>query len=165
MRPITIDELDIKEHKRYAVDQKNLDTHYITDAATISAHFEIASISTLFPSQFELLFELQQRNRPWAFFLPPLKYHLQSNRFFSYCLLPSIKINDQEKREKEKEEEEEETDPILLKKIKQAIKGKRQTLADFEREKTTLISLVESIQHLDKILVQINTKKQQYQKG
>lgn len=174
MRPVTIDKLDIKNHERYAKDQQALDTKYITESTAIGNYFEIVGTSTIFASNFENLFELQNRNIPWAVFTPPDRYHLQTNRFFSYQILPSIYVSDEfdEQSEQEKEDEDENENKQkeryrvqFIQKINAAKKGRKQNLSHFESEKSTILSLLESIRHLDKILGQINSRKRQYQKG
>lgn len=170
MRAVTIDKLDIKNHERYAKDQQKLDTKYITESTAIGNYSEIVGTSTIYPSNWELLFELQIRNLPWAVFAPPFRYNVQSNRFFSYRILPSIYVDDEEEGEENQDEEEhdhkkERHRAEFLKKISNAQKGVKQSLASFEQEKTAITSLLEKIRYLDKILGQINSRKRQYQKG
>jgi len=173
MPPVTIDRLDIKNHERYAQDQQKLDTKYITDVNTIGNPSEIAGTSTIYASHFETLFELNSKNLHWASFTPPLKYHLQSNRFFSYRILPSIYVSNEFDEEEDTEEEEEEKKNqqkereliTFMKNIHHAKPGTKQNATHFESEKSTIISLLTCIRHLDKILSQINARKRQYQKG
>lgn len=110
MRPVTIDQLDIKIHERYAKDQQQLDTKYIKESTAIAAYSEIVGTSSIYPSNWEILFELQIKNISWAAFCPPLRYTLQSNRFFSYQILPTIYLRDELDEEEESEEEEKENE-------------------------------------------------------
>jgi hypothetical protein len=171
MRGVTIDQLDIKIHERYAKDQEALDPKYITESTAIAAYSEIASTSSIYPSSWELLFDLQVKNIPWASFSPPLRYGVQSNRFFSSQTLPSIYFYDQTEDEEEEPENEEKQKKggrkrlALLKKVINRYKRKLQSITDFENQKTAIVNLLESISYLDKLLGQINAKKRQYQKG
>jgi hypothetical protein len=176
MRPVTIDHLDIKNHERYAQDQVHLDSKYITESISMGSYSEILGTSSIYTSNWETLFDLQIRNIPWANFSPPLKYNLQSNRFFSYQILPTIYVDADEEKDQEKEilddKEEEEKEKKreskrqeFIKKITNAMKGSKQTLTDFENDKSAIINLLESIKELDRILGQINSRKRQYQKG
>ena len=172
MNRVTIDKLDIRSHERYAKDQHTLDRKYINESTAIASHSEILGTSTIYSSSWEQLFELNMKNLPWACFSPPLKYTIQANRFFSYQILPSIYIRDERDEEEEESEENDEEKKQnekkrleIINKISKAAKGEHQTYSDFENEKSAIISLVESIRYLDKILGQINSKKRQYQKG
>lgn len=169
MRPVTIDNLDIKNHERYAQDQVTFDSKYITESASFGIVSEIAGTSVIYPSNWEILFDIQIRNLPWAYFSAPLKYNVQSNRFFSYRILPTISFDEEEEEDEEQEErenqEKEEKREEFLKKISSAEKGSSQTLVDFESEKSSIINLLDTIRYLDKILCQINCRMRQYQKG
>jgi hypothetical protein len=170
MRPVTIDRLDIKIHERYAKDQEQLDTKYITESTAIASYSEIVGTSSIYPSNWQILFDLQIKNIPWALFSPPFRYTLQSNRFFSYQILPTIYLRDEDEEDLEDEEEEkkqkrEKRRFEMIKKIMHTRKAAHQNLADFESERSTLLHLLDSIRSLDKLLGQINARKRQYQKG
>lgn len=163
---VTIDKLDIKSHNRYAQDQLKLESKYTRDAALIPPHSELLGTSSIFLSYLDQLFEIQARNLPWALFSPPQSFMLQSHRFFTYSILPSICFED-EKEEKENEEEEEKEDDTnqFIKKTLNAQKGQHQSHVSFEEERRAILGLLGSIKMLNKLLVQINSKKLQYQKG
>src|SRR5690348_1612247 len=108
MRPITtIDNLDIKDHVRWAQDQAELDPFYLTEAKEVSQHPELLGNSIIYASQWEQLLEWQKRNQPWATFEPPARYHLTSRHLFSYRIFPNIYW--QEEKE-ESDEEQSDTD-------------------------------------------------------
>lgn len=172
---MTIDNLDIKAHERYALDQQKLDLRYIDEATLIHPHSEILGVSSIYSSKWEELFEIHKRNISWASFCPPPRYNLQSNRFFTYCIFPSIAVEEERDKEDEKEREDQEENSeeerkrdraaSLLEKILSAKKRGAKPADLFEREKTDLIDLLESIKYLNKLLLQINGRKLQYQKG
>ena len=96
MKAVTIDNLDIKDHVRWAQDQTDLDATYFTEARAISQHPELLGMSVIYASQWELLFDWQKKNAHWASFAPPSKYYLASRRLFSFRLFPTIYWEDDE---------------------------------------------------------------------
>lgn len=165
MKAATIDNLDIKIHERYAQDQVALDKSFITDASHPSPHFEIAAASSMYASKWEELFETSVKNLPWASFAPPFAYHRQSNRFFSYRILPTIYVDDGNEEGEKKQDEEEKKEEEILQKALSAKKGRNQDALLFERDKTIIVKLLRTVSHLNEMLGQINSRKLQYQKG
>ena len=170
MNGVTIDKLDLKSHRRYAEDQIKLDTKYTQESPLIPPHSEILGTSSIYSSSWEDLFETQKKNIPWACFIPPPLYTVQTNRFFTFRVVPSISLGDEEEEEaqKEKEREEEERqkkENSLFKKTMEAEKGLEDTLSRFEGDKGSILNLLTSIQSLNSLLAQINGRKLQYQKG
>jgi hypothetical protein len=161
----TIDNFDIKIHERYAQDQIALDKTFIVEPSLISQHFEITGTSSIYASKWEELFELGIRNIPWAAFTPPPRYQKQAKRFFSYRILPTIFVDDEEQDEEEQESEEKKRGREILKKAHAAKKGASEDPFLFERDKTTIINLLQSVLHLNKLLTQVYARKLQYQKG
>ena len=86
MKAVTIGQLHLKDHIRWAEDQQSLDISLVTDSPIVAPHPEIIGSSALYPSQCDLLFELQKRNLHWASFEAPKHFHLFSKRFFSHRL-------------------------------------------------------------------------------
>jgi len=105
MKPVTIDQLDIKDHVRWAQDQEGYDISFVKESHIIAQHPEILGTSVIYPSKFEELFELQRRNLPWANFSPPRNFHMFNKRLFSYRLFPNIYWDDNENEEESSEEE------------------------------------------------------------
>ena len=160
----TIDNLDIKIHERYAQDQKILDRTFTKETSLLSSHAEIAATSVIYASKWEELFETGIRNVPWAVFSPPSFYHQKPHRFFSYRLLPSIYVEDENEEEMD-EDSERKKEGELLKKALQAKKGRNQDSSLFERDKTAIVSLLKTVVHLNELLTQVNSRKLQFQKG
>lgn len=165
----TIDNFDIKIHERYAQDQVALDKTFIVESALLSAHFEITGTSSIYSSKWEELFELNIRNIPWAAFTPPPRYHKQAKRFFSYRILPTIYVEDEDEETGEEQQHEESEEKKrakeILKKAHSAKKGASEDPYLFERDKSTIINLLQSVVHLNKLLTQVYSRKLQYQKG
>jgi hypothetical protein len=164
MKGVTIDKLDMKDHLRWAQDQEVLDTSYLTEASLIAPHPEILGMSMIYPSKFEELFELQKKNQHWASFLPPKNYHLFGRRFFSYRLFPSIDWEDEEENQ---EDSQQQTSPDhdLIETVSRIKKLGGQTSSLFEKDKSAMLNLLESIKWISTLLKQINARKLQYQKG
>ncbi len=169
MKATTIDNLDMRIHERYAQDQQALDKTFITEAQLLSPSFEKVATSSIYSSKWEELFEMGVKNLPWAAFSPPPSYTRQPNRFFSYRILPSIFVEasdeDGEHDAQEEDQEKEENKNEILKKALNVIKGKNEDTFLFERDKSAVVTLLQTVLNLNHILTQINSRKLQYQKG
>jgi hypothetical protein len=159
MKAVTIDNLDIKDHLRWAQDQTILDSTYVAEAALVAPHPESLGLSTIYASKFDELFELYNRNQHWALFSPPKNYFLFRKRFFSYRLFSTIHW--------EEEEDSEDTKPTcdLIRAVNRLKKPSPHTHILFEKDKDSVLNLLESIQAINKLLKQVNARKLQYQKG
>ncbi|SRR5581483_2990287 len=167
MKGVTIDKLDIKDHLRWAQDQEILDAALVSEASLVAHHPEILGMSMIYSSKFEELFELQKRNQHWACFSPPENFQLFKTRFFSYRLFPNIHWEGDEdsKSDSEAKEEDGEFEIGLISTLVQVKAPGNQFSVLFEKDKDALISLLKSIQWINKLLKQINGRKLQYQKG
>ena len=156
----TIDKLPIKEHIRWAEDQNQLDISRASDSS-IATHFpEIFGTSIIYSSKLEELIALENRTTPWASFTAPAKYHLTAKRLFSYQLFPNINW-----KEEEANEDPEIPTNNLIHQIIALSPFKKQPTALFERDKTAILNLLDSITYINKMLIHINSRKLQYQKG
>ncbi|MBS0604983.1 MAG: DUF5399 family protein [Verrucomicrobia bacterium] len=164
MKAVTIDKLNIKDHLRWAQDQEALESIYVTEAQTVAQHPELVGLSMIYPSKFEELFELAKKNQHWACFTPPKNYHVFGKRFFSYRLFPSIHWEDEEEGGEEPSNQEEPNHDLIQAVIRIKKMGS-QTSSLFEKDKSAMINLLESIRWINKLLKQINARKLQYQKG
>lgn len=170
MKAVTIDRLDIKDHVRWAQDQKDYDISFVNESHLVAQHPEILGTSVIYSSKFEELFELQKKNLSWAFFVQPNNFHLFSRRFFSYRLFPSIYLDefeegeDEEGKEGEEDSEKEKTEN-LIEEVLKVEKGSQQTHSLFEKDKSSILNLLETIKGIDRMLQLINARKLQYQKG
>jgi hypothetical protein len=159
MKPITIDNLELKDHIRWAQDQAVLDPHYLTEAQGIAHHPALLGMSTIYASQWEALFEWQKRNPHWASFSPPATYHLASRTLFSFRLLPNIFWEEEDEEAKEKSE----NNP--WKRLMNSSRLPHQSRSVFEKDKMTLLNLLDLIKSLNEMIAYISARKLQYQKG
>ncbi|HKZ00551.1 MAG TPA: DUF5399 family protein [Rhabdochlamydiaceae bacterium] len=172
MPPRTIDNLGVEVSTRYAQDQKQLDQKLIKESRGISTQTEIDVTTPSFASELDILLELQGRTLSWADFYAPTKYNEQKKRLFTYQTVPSLGTEDKkesqaqkilakiktmtEKREKEKDKE---------RKGKQRKWEEDREIEEEEKEKETLIALFHLVATLDKFIIDINSRRGQYQKG
>ncbi len=165
MTPVTIDNLDIKNHVRWAHDQNDLDPSYIQEAPKVASHPELLGSSIIYASQWDLLFEWQKRNRPFAHFEPPHKYRLASRRLFSFRILPHMDWKSSVLSAEDLNDEDIEVMTDFLKKIIDLPCFENHPPGLFEREKTSILALLKSIQFLNMLLEKISALKLKYQKG
>jgi len=172
MPPRTIDNLGVEVSTRYAQDQKQLDQKLIKESRGISTQTEIDVTMPSFSSELEALLQLQARTLPWADFYAPDKYNEQKKRLFTFQAVPSLGTEDKkesqaqkilakikalaEKREKEKDKERE---------GKQRKWEMDREIEEEEKEKDILIALFHLVATLDKYIIDINSRRGQYQKG
>ena len=164
MEKITIDQIGIDAHKRYAIDQESLETKYLTESTAIQPQLEIAGTSMIYSSKWEELFEFNFCNTTWAAFLPPPNYRTQRNKFFSHALIPGILWSEAE--EDEDLEEDEDTENERKKQnhlINQIIESL--STGSIKEDESALLNLIQSIKTLNSLLREVNARKLQYQKG
>jgi hypothetical protein len=169
----TIDNLGVDSSSRYAEDRKKYDATQASEARLIPQKTEIDVTIPSYPSEWEKLFESGKRNLFWADFYPPTGYNEQSKRLFTHRIIPSfgleekqeaqtLKINtlvgELEKRDQQESKEEKKKRFVYAWEEERERKEK-------EREKKALLGLLSCIGSLDKTLIDINAKRNQYQKG
>ncbi len=166
MEAVTIDNYDIKAHERYATDQSALELTLIRDANLIPQHLESAVGHSVLASKWEELFETHLHRHPFANFTPPPNYMMMRNRFFSYSISPDFNwIEDTRDEEEEEQKKEEERQAKKYKKKIEAKTAKMMPIALFEKDRTALLNLIDSIQSLNGLIREIHARKIQYQKG
>ena len=163
MKGVTIDNLDIKDHLRWAQDQEILDVGIVSESSIVAHHPEILGMSMIYTSKFDELLELQ-RNQHWACFSPPQNFQLFKKGFFSHRLFPNIDWEDSNDSPSDGNKESE-TEVDLITVVQQVKALDSQASILFEKDKDTMISLLESIQWIHQLLKLINGRKLQYQKG
>ena len=171
MKAVTIDNLDIANHLRWAQDQDALNGIYFSEAQAVAQHPELVGLSMIYSSKFEELFDLTKKNQHWASFSPPKNYPLFGKRFYSHRLLPGIYLEEEEeegqeeKQEEEGQEKQEDPHQNLIQTVMQIKKMGSQTAVLFEKDKSAMLNLLESIRWLNALINQIHSRKLQYQKG
>jgi hypothetical protein len=164
MPPRTIDNLGMDASTRYAEDQRILDKTLIKEAQTVTGQTQVDVTSPFFPSEIETLLHASSLQKSWAFFFPPTLFSEQKKRLFTFQSVPSL--GSEEKNASQ-------VDKILALLEDQQFKQKRKRNSsnevhndeEEEKEKKVLTNLLQTIAFLDKLLVDINSRRSQYQKG
>lgn len=169
----TIDDLGIDSSVRYATDQSMLDKDFLKESRLIPIQTQVDVSAPYFKSEYDLMFETTQRNLGWADFTPPPGYGDLKKRLFTFQTLPSLGseesfqmqlIKIKEKIEKDKEQAL--SDQEKRKKRGQPFAFEEEAEEkEKEKESNILLALIENILTLDKILIEINSRRNQYQKG
>jgi hypothetical protein len=169
--PRTIDNLGVEVSTRYAEDKKIYDETLIKESRGIPIQAEIAVTTPSFPSEIESLLHAQPALVTWASFIAPEHYFEQRKRLFTYQLIPSMGSEDKRESQAAKilaklrssaeeriPQEKEETD-------KRRRYERDRELEEEEKEKKVLTSLLDTIVLFDKLIIEINSRRSQYQKG
>ncbi len=166
MPPLTIDNLGSDASNRYAEDQKAFEPGLIREAHAIPVETQIEVTTPGFPSELEALLQAAPTHLVWASFSPPGQYFEQKKRLFTYLLIPSM--GSEEKQESQSQK----ILSMLLSKVEE--KGEMDKRGQYlaqqeqeqqEKEKNTLTSLLKTIAVFDKLMIDINSRRGQYQKG
>ncbi len=173
MPPRTIDNLGREASTRWAEDQKYIDEKLVKEARGIQTQTEIEVTLPSFPSELDSLVHSQPTYLTWALFVMPLRYNEQKKRLFTFQLVPSLGSDEKKESQaqkilaklrsladKRKEQGEKERDKNQKQKWQE-----EKEIEEEEKEKKTLISLLDTIATYDKFLVDINSRRSQYQKG
>ncbi|NGX38923.1 MAG: hypothetical protein KR126chlam1_00239 [Chlamydiae bacterium] len=157
----TIDDLGLESSSRYAEDQELFDQTLIQEARIIPSQTKITSTLPTYPSEFDALFELEKQGTVWARFLAPPNYYASRRRLFSEQIIPTLGPPDLQ-----------ETKMGRIEAIGAEEKGKRREEGappnveeELETEKQTLMHLLQNIHLMDELLIDINSRRVQYQKG
>jgi hypothetical protein len=174
--PRTIDNLGYDASQRYALDQKILMgvESMMKESKNVFNQAFVEVVSPSFSSEFETLFDAAKKNSSWAEFLPPVGYHEQKRKFFTYQLFPTL-LGSQEKGtaalekllveiEKRMEKYEQEQDAEKESKEQEEWE-KVHEKEKKEKEKKTILQLLHCILDLDKCMIYLTSKRGQYQKG
>ncbi|HSX12576.1 MAG TPA: DUF5399 family protein [Rhabdochlamydiaceae bacterium] len=165
----TIDNLGLDISTRYALDKEQVDETYIKEARAILTQAQIDVTVPSYTSEFEHLFGLGRSNAPWADFFAPMGFYEQKKRLFSQRLIPALGTMDKTEAElqristlgkvmrKEEEEEKEEKQPQTAEEELEA--------NEKEKERKILVTLLKQLQTFDQYLIDINSRRSQYQKG
>lgn len=165
-RSRTIDDLGIETYNAYAKNQELLDPSLIKEGARVSSQTRSEVMTPSFTSEFETLFETKKRHQVWALFDRPPNYLVSSSLLFSYQLIPSLGSEEnttflrqriQERVEKlRKRNGKDSKKPLFEQEI---------DLKENEEESKKLMAFLDILDELDKLLVQANGRRSQYQRG
>ncbi|MFY7842742.1 MAG: DUF5399 family protein [Rhabdochlamydiaceae bacterium] len=176
---VTIDNLRIKDHNKYANNQKAFNPVFVKDSPFISQQSTIDSIEPFYHSAFDKLFGLIFKNQPWARFEAP-PFSLNRFHCFSSSIVPFL---DSENHLSQKIDQAY-LDSVHMFYAKEEIPSKfsqenlTQTKHDLIQSLENTISteflmqqqeilkeLITCVEDLNKMIVECNTRRLQYQKG
>ncbi len=160
VKPRTIDNLGIDTSKRYAQDQAKLDTKFIEESRFIPQKTEVSVLKPYLPTEFEE-YLLPGKLTLWASFEPPPEYFAHAKPLFSYQLIPSIGGYEEQEADTDKLQALEDT---IHKQFQEGKQDKREGQEE-EKERKTLLHLLQTIGKLDRTLSLINARRTQYQRG
>lgn len=154
----TIDNLGVDISTRYAEDREVFDDSILKEARLIPAHTSVATTLPTY-SEFDILFELGKRGSVWALFQAPFQYYASKRRLFAEQVIPGLGPPDKQEAQRERIEalgdderkKKREQDPELAEEV--------------EKEKKILVKLFENIHDFDQQIIDINSRRAQYQKG
>jgi hypothetical protein len=160
VKPRTIDNLGIETSSRYARDKAQLDTKLIEDSRFIPLKTEVSVVKPYLPTEFEEYLRTGTLTL-WAAFEPPPEYLSHGKPLFSYQLIPSLGGYEKQEADSDKLEALEDT---LNKSFKEGKRDNQEQQED-DRERKTLLALLQVIGKLDRTLGLINSRRNQYQRG
>jgi hypothetical protein len=167
-RSKTIDNLGIDLSIRYAKDQEYLDKTFIKEVIAIPEQTRIDASLPCFSSEFESMFQTSLRNKDWASFLTPPGFKDQKRGLFSFQIVPSLGTEDTQQLHADRIRSRLNRDRENRKKKQQEEKEAFEEDIEFkeeEKESEIILRLIELISNLDRILIEIHGRKNQFQKG
>ncbi len=171
MPPRTIDNLGVEVSTRYAEDKQVFDETLVKEARAIPVQTEIEVTTPFLPSELESLLQAQPTYITWASFSAPAYYFEQRKRLFTFQLIPSMGSEDKKESQAQKilaklqSLAEEKGAKDKEKKDKRKKYEEERALEEEEKEKKILTSLLDTIVLFDKLIIEINSRRSQYQKG
>ena len=164
VKPRTIDNLGMDTSVRYAKDKESIDIRMVEDSKIIPQRLEISVTKPYVQSEFDKLFSLD-RTVHWALFSAPPEYEAHTRLLFSYQLIPSLGTYEKQEADSDKLSElEDALNKSRKKKGRQNDKNDKEEQEE-EQERKTLMALLKCIEKLDRTLVFINSRRNQYQRG
>ncbi|MBX7066193.1 MAG: DUF5399 domain-containing protein [Parachlamydiales bacterium] len=160
VKPRTIDNLGIETSSRYARDKAQLDTKIIEESRFIPLKTEVSVVKPYLPTEFEE-YLMPGKLTLWAAFEPPPAYFGLTSSLFSYQLIPSLGGYEKQEADTDKLEALEDA---INKKFKDG-KRDQQEGQEEEKERKTVLELLQMIGKLDRTLTFINSRRNQYQRG
>jgi len=152
--------MGIETSSRYARDKAQLDTKFIEDSRYIPLKTEVSVVKPYLPTDFEE-YLLPGTLTLWASFEPPPEYLAYAKPLFSYQLIPSLGGYEKQEADSDKLEALEDT---LNKSFKEGKRDNQEQQED-EKERKTILNLLQVIGKLDRTLGIINARRNQYQRG
>lgn len=147
----TIDNLGIDTSNRYAEDKALYDESIalIKEAGTIPSQTKITVTLPSYKSEFDLLFDVEKKQAPWALFEAPTGYRTSRLRLFAEQLIPRLGSPDLQEAKISRLE----------------TLGKDEPESEAAKERQIISTLLNKVHLLDGLLIDTNSKRAQYQKG
>lgn len=170
VEPKTIDNLGLETSIRWAQDQKYLDKTFTKESPFVSLSTQIDVAEPFYESEFNTLFQMK-RYATWAALLAPKSYNLQKMRLFTFQIIPSLGTHEFLSAQMQKIRDGVENSKKGRAQRRKEGKGSEYLWEDEKEEEEELraskmlINLLEYLQVLDTILIQINSRRNQYSKG
>jgi hypothetical protein len=165
MPPRTIDNLGIEIYTKYAQDREILDEKIIQEARLIPVEAEVDVTHPSFASEFDLLLQTNRRNHTWADFFSPPFYHDQKKRLFSFQVLPSLGSDEKKESQIQRIKERAAQDEEKERKHPAQNWEEERDHQEERKEKEILLTLLGRVNGLERDLIDINSRRHQYQKG
>jgi len=158
IKPRTIDNLGVDSSVRYAKDKELLDLRMVEDSRWVSPRIEVSVTKPYVASEFDQLFSAKPTTQ-WALFSAPPAFEAYSRALFSYQLIPSLGSAEKQEADAEK------LAALEDKEQRQGKGGRDKQEEEKEKERKRILALLKCIEQLDKNLVFINSRRNQYQRG
>ncbi len=142
MKSVTIDNIGVQAHRRYAKDKAELDPTFLTEPLLLVPHVPSNSLSAIYSSKWEELFDLKG-NSSWANFSPPPEFHLASSRLFRFDTFRPFWDTDAES----------------------SFESTKTLISSEWEDHPTINSLLDAIEKIQALLFLVHSRKLQYQKG
>lgn len=152
----TIDNLGVESSNRYAEDREQYDKSLLPMTGFVPSQTKITSTYPIYPSEFDLLFELGKVGASWGIFQPPSLYRSMRRPLFSGQLIPDLGPVDSYEGKMEKLR-------ALANREREARNPEEGEQVGKEQE--TLLKLLSSLILHDQLGIDINSRRAQYHKG
>lgn len=161
VKPRTVDNLGLEASIRYAKDKELYEPRLIEESKFISQKTEVPVAKPYVPSEFDQLFS-SGKTALWASFEAPENFNFMKP-LFTYQLIPSI--GGSEKQENMIDRLEALESATDKEKRKRQMAHFQEDEEEGEKERKTLIQFFRCVQALEKTLMIVNARRNQYQKG
>jgi hypothetical protein len=169
--PKTIDNLGLSPSIRWAQDQTYLDKTLAKEAPFVSRSTQVDVAHPFYRSEFDTLFQTSSRYSQWALLYSPVGFNLQKMRLFTFQIIPSLGSHEFLSSQMQKIRDKVDNSKKARAQRRQEGKGSEYEWEDEKEEEEelrkskTLITLLDYLQVLDTLLIQINSRRNQYSKG
>jgi hypothetical protein len=165
MPPRTIDNLGVEVSTRWAEDQSKIDP-LMKDASRVSQQAQIDVSFPSYSSEIEALLNSQKQNPTFASFSVPSKYAEQKKRLFVEHVVPSLGSTELIEAQIQRIKTRLPPKPAAQGDLKLSERWEEvREREDEEKEQKSLLDVLDCINFLDRDLIEVNSRRNQYQKG